>query len=171
MTIQAIDREAGISTSDDSVDWVQESVGFFLNRVVGSVVPAVNVALNMGSRVQEAEDIKNRLDPVKIQKIETMLESWKQTIEERSAGVEMAYGRLKQETVNPIDLIPNVTHMTDRSNYQPIRRSTLQQQSKTILGMIDRTQKIVAWYKEMGTTDNQFLMKQAHESKHANRRR
>ncbi|WLG89277.1 RHS repeat domain-containing protein [Pseudomonas cucumis] len=170
MTIQAIDREAGISTSDDSTDWVQESVGFFLNRVVGSVVPAVGMALNMGSRVQEAEDIKNRLDPVKIEKIETMLESWKQTIEERSAGVEMAYRRLKQETVIPIDLIPNVTHMTDRSNYQPIRRSTLQQQSKIVLGMIDRTQKIVAWYKEMGTTDNQFLMKQARESR-ANQQR
>ncbi|NSX11315.1 RHS repeat-associated core domain-containing protein [Pseudomonas lini] len=171
MTIQAIDQEAGISTSDDSTDWVQESVGFFLNRVVGSVVPAVSVALNMGSRVQEAEDIKNRLDPVKIQKIETMLESWKQTIEERSAGVEMAYGRLKQETVNPIDLIPNVTHMTDRSNYQPIRRSTLHQQGKAVLGMIESTQTIVSWYKEDGTTDNQYLKKQARESNRANQRR
>ncbi|MGX1187885.1 insecticidal toxin complex protein TccC [Pseudomonas sp. F-14 TE3623] len=170
MTIQAIDREAGISTSDDSTDWGQESVGFFLNRVVGSVVPAVSVALNMGSRVQEAEDIKNRLDPVKIQKIETMLESWKQTIEKRSTGVEMAYGNLKQETVNPIDLIPNVTHMTDMSNYQPIRRSTLQQQSKTVLGLIDRTQQIVNWYKEMGTTDNQYLMKNAQERKHTHQR-
>ncbi|MFJ7109502.1 RHS repeat domain-containing protein [Pseudomonas sp. NPDC098740] len=171
MTIQAIDREAGISTSDDSTDWVQDSVGFFLNRVVGSVVPGVSAALNMGSRVQEAEDIKNRLDPVKIQKIETMLESWKQTIEERSAGVEMAYGRLKQETVNPIDLIPNVTHMTDRSNYQPIRRSTLQQQSKAVLGMIESTQRIVSWYKEDGTTDNQYLMRQARQSKRANQHR
>ncbi|MCE6979963.1 RHS repeat-associated core domain-containing protein [Pseudomonas frederiksbergensis] len=165
MTIQAIDREAGINTSDDSTDWVQESVGFFLNRVVGSVVPAVSVALNMGSRVQEAEDIRNRLDPVKIQKIETMLESWKQTIEARSAGVEMAYGRLKLETVNPIDLVPNVTHMTDMSNYQPIRRSTLQQQGKAVLGMIESTQTIVSWYKEDGTTDNQYLKKQARENR------
>jgi len=164
MTIPAIDREADVSTSDDSTDWgVRDSIGLFLNRGVGSVVPAVSVALNMGSRVQEAEDIKNRLDPAKIQKIETMLESWKQTVEERSAGVEVAFGRLKQNTVDPVDLVSN-TFMLDRSNYPLVQRSTLQQQSRAVLGMIESTQTILTWYKEDGTTDNQHLKRQARES-------
>jgi len=167
MTIEAIEREAGIA-SDDSTVSVQDSIGFFLNRVVGSVVPAVSVALNMGSRVQEAEDIKNRLDPVKIQKIETMLESWKQTVEKGSAGVEVAFDRLKQNSVDPVDLVSN-TFMLDRSNYPLVHRSTLQQQSRAVLGMIESTQAIMSWYKEDGTTDNQYLKRQARESNRANK--
>ncbi|MFJ2488975.1 RHS repeat domain-containing protein [Pseudomonas sp. NPDC087639] len=161
MSVDAIDREIGIATSDEPTDWIQEGAGFFLNRVVGSVVPGVSAMLSMGSRVQEAEDIKMRLTPVKIQKIEAMLDSWKRAVEERSAGAEWAFGRLKQNTVNPLELIPNVTHMTHTSNYQPIRRSTLRQQRQVVLGMIESTQTLVNWYKDDSTTDNQYLKKQA----------
>ncbi|MFJ2363022.1 RHS repeat-associated core domain-containing protein [Pseudomonas sp. NPDC087697] len=84
MTIDEIDRRAGLAVSSDSSISIESGVSFFFNRVVGSVVPGVSAMLALGSRVQEAEDIKNGLDPVKIDKIENMLIDWKTTVKQRS---------------------------------------------------------------------------------------
>jgi len=112
------------------------------------------------ARAVEAEDIKNRLDPVKIGKIETMLSEWKEAVEQRSAWAEAAFNALGTNVVYPADHIPNVNHMTSPETLAPITRSGLRQKTERTLDYIDRMQKGMAWYKEMGTTDNQFLMRQ-----------
>jgi hypothetical protein len=43
----------------------------------------------MFARAVEAEDIKNRLDPVKIKKIDTMLDDWKSAVNNAPAGLKM----------------------------------------------------------------------------------
>ncbi len=161
MTIHEIDRRAGLAVSSDSSISIESGVSFFLNRMVGSVVPGVGAMLALGSRVQEAEDIKNGLDPVKIGKIENMLIAWKTTVKQRWATAEAGYDALRTDTVYPADVLPNVNYMTPKSVLQPIHRATLQQHTRTVLDLIDRAEKGMAYYKEMRTTDNQFMLKQA----------
>lgn len=156
MTVQTIDREVGIDTSTEKRDGLQTFIGLFLNNVVGSVVPGVNVALGMGSRVQEAEDIKTGLDPVKLLKIENMLDSWESAVRQRSANAEKAFNDLNQHTVS--------------SGSQKIVRRDLQAQTNAVLGMIESTRTTVSWMREDGTTDSRYLMKQAHKLKRANDR-
>ncbi|POA44373.1 toxin [Pseudomonas sp. MPR-ANC1] len=156
MTVQAIDRELGIDTSSEPRAWVQTFIGIFLNNVVGSVVPGVNVALGMGSRVQEAEDIKTGLDPAKLLKIEKLLDSWELAVRQRSANAEKAFVHLNQPTVS--------------SGSQLIVRRDQQAQTKVVLGMIESTRTTVSWMRQDATTDNRFLMKQARELKRSNDR-
>ena len=160
MSVAAIDRRLGLTQDESGTFSVQDTVGFFLGRVVGSVVPAINVALGMGARVQEAEDIKNRLDPVKINKIDMMLVEWKSALEDRWARTEAAYKALGKSAVNPANLMPNVNNMTPKEDLELIHRADLRQQTVIVRDLIDRAQKGMAWYKEMSTTDNQFLLKQ-----------
>jgi len=160
MSVAAIDRRLGLTQDDSGTFSVQDSVGFFLGRVVGSVVPAINVALGMGARVQEAEDIKNGLDPVKINKIDMMLVEWKSALDDRWARTEAAYKALGKAAVNPANLMPNVNNMTPKEDLELIHQADLRQQTVIIRDLIDRAQKGMAWYKEMSTTDNQFLLKQ-----------
>ncbi|MFJ2363023.1 hypothetical protein ACIPIN_04755 [Pseudomonas sp. NPDC087697] len=68
---------------------------------------------------------------------------------------------MKTDAINPADVLPNVNYMTPKSMLEPIHRATLQQQTRTVLDLIDRSEKGMAYYKEMRTTDNQFLLKQA----------
>ena len=49
MSIEAIDRQLGLS-ADDSSDWLGKGISIFLNNVVGSIVPGVGAFLNMGSQ-------------------------------------------------------------------------------------------------------------------------
>jgi insecticidal toxin complex protein TccC len=111
----------------------------------------------MGSRVQEAEDIKNRLDPVKINKIDMMLSGWKTAVEERWANAEAAFNALGTGVVYPAGLLPNVNHMTSKEMLAPIQRSELQALTTTTLEYIRRAQSGMTSYKEMGTTDNQWI--------------
>ncbi|WP_409318346.1 RHS repeat-associated core domain-containing protein [Pseudomonas sp. KCJK9016] len=133
---------------------------FVMGRLVGAWISILGGAFNLLARAVEAEDIKNRLDPVKIGKIETMLSEWKEAVEQRSAWAEAAFDALGTDVINPVDHIPNITHMTSRETLAPITRSGLRQQTGKTLDYINRMQKGMAWYKEMGTTDNQFLMRQ-----------
>ncbi|WP_262136775.1 RHS repeat domain-containing protein [Pseudomonas sp. Marseille-Q5117] len=157
MSVAAIDQKIGITESSSSIG-PPELSEFLLNRGVGSVVPGVGMALSMASRVQEAEDIKNGLDPVKIEKIETMLADWKQNLTTRRADIEKAFRRLGQSTVNPSDVLPNASRITAAKT---IRLDTLLEQTSAILGYIESSQTIMKWYKEDLLTDNRFLRKQA----------
>jgi insecticidal toxin complex protein TccC len=159
MSIEAIDRQLGLS-ADDSSDWLGKGISIFLNNVVGSVVPGVGAFLNMGSRVQEAEDIQNRLDPVKIIKIERMLNEWEIIDNKRYAQAEIAFDAAGVDIIYPAALLPNVNAMTDKSLLEPIHRSALRQQHNRTQDLIRRAKTGMAHYKEMGTTDNQFLLKQ-----------
>lgn len=162
MTIKKIDRKAGLDVRGDSMNWVERGSFFLINNVVGTVVAAVGAFLGLGSRVQEAEDIKNGLDPVKIGKIENMLIDWKTTVKQRWATAEAAYDTLRTDAINPPGAFNS---MTPQSMQSPIRRATLQQQTRTVLDFIDRAEKGMSHYKEMRTTDNQFLQKQARANK------
>ncbi|WP_085655992.1 RHS repeat domain-containing protein [Pseudomonas sp. B11(2017)] len=159
MSVAAIDRRLGF-TPDKARLSPTDTANLFLNRVVGTVVPAMNVFLNMGSRSQEAEDIKNRLSPVKINKIETMLADWRSALDERWDSVQQAYAVLQRTTVHPGDVLPNVNNMTSREDLAPIRQADLQGRTKDIHAIIDRAQKLMSAYKIQGTTDNQFLLAQ-----------
>jgi insecticidal toxin complex protein TccC len=166
MSVAAMDAQLSLA-KNETVNWAELpgevlNPGFLMNRVIGSVISITGGALNMGSRVQEAEDIKNRLDPVKINKIETMLSEWKAAVEERWANAEVAFNALRTDVIYPADVLPNVNFMTSKETLAPIHRSALQQQTRTTLDYIDRAQKGMAYYKERGTTDNQYLLKQAH---------
>jgi len=125
----------------------------------------------MGSRAQEAEDINNRLDPVKINKIETMLSDWKTATVQRWAHAESAFNALGANVIDPANQLSNVNHMTPKEMLAPIHRSVLQQQTRTTLDYIDRAQKGMAYYKEMGTTDNQFSLRQARTASRKSSRR
>lgn len=133
-----------------------------MNRVMASWISIIPAALNMFARAVEVEDIKNRLDPIKIGKIETMLSDWQTAIEQRSAWAEAAFDALGTDVIYPADLLPNLNGMTSEADLAPISRSALRQQTSATLADIAHAQRGLAAYKEMGTTDNQFLLQQAH---------
>ncbi|UZE05189.1 RHS repeat domain-containing protein [Pseudomonas corrugata] len=160
MSIKAIDSRLGLARDDSMGASVQEFSSFFLNRVVGSVVPGINL-LKLGVRAQEAEDIKMGLTPMKIQKIDAMLAEWKSTVEQRWRATDASFKTLGQSVVYPGDLLPNVNYMTPRQALAPIHHSVLQRKTQVTLDYIDRAQTGMTWYKEMSTTDNQYLLKQS----------
>ncbi|SFH10497.1 RHS repeat domain-containing protein [Pseudomonas sp. NFACC45] len=160
MSVEAIDRRIGLGQSEPLSFSVQDFSSFFLNRVTGSVIPAMNL-LNLSSRAQEAEDIKMGLTPVKIKKIDTLLAEWKSAVESRWSATEAAFKSLGKSVVYPGDVLPNVNPLTTPETLAPIHHSVLQRKTLITLDYIARAQKGMAWYKEMSTTDNQFLLKQA----------
>jgi insecticidal toxin complex protein TccC len=176
MSIAAIDQQLGFSAAAKEIQphWkaIRNEVlhpalnsilnpGFLMTRVMASWISVIPGAINSFQRAIEAEDIKNRLDPVKINKIETMLAEWKTTVEERWAHAEAAFNALGTDVIYPADLLPNVNAMTSKATLAPIYRSALQDQTRTTLNYIGRAQQGMAWYKQMSTTDNQFLSRQA----------
>ncbi|MBC3779724.1 RHS repeat-associated core domain-containing protein [Pseudomonas sp. SWRI99] len=176
MSVSAIDKSLGVEDPVKEItswrDFKDEVMHpalnavlnpvFLMNRVVASVIGIIPGALNMGARVQEAEDIKNRLDPAKIQKIEKMLDDWKAAVEQRSTWAENAFDALGNDVVAPASVLPNVNGTTSSETLAPVSRSALRQKSQAILANIARAQAGLGAYKEMGTTDNQFLLKQRH---------
>jgi insecticidal toxin complex protein TccC len=175
ISVSAIDNAMGIpegvndvhgnwrSIKDELIHPALNSVlnpEFVMGRLVGAWISILGGTFNLFARAVEAEDIKSRLDPVKVGKIETMLSDWKEAVEQRSAWAEAAFDALGTDVLYPADHIPNVNHMTSRETLKPITRSGLRQQTGKTLDYINRMQKGMAWYKEMGTTDNQFLMRQ-----------
>lgn len=134
---------------------------FVLNRGIATWISIIPAALNMFARAVEGEDIKNRLDPVKIAKIEAMTAEWKAATEQRWAWAQNAFDALGTDTVNPANALPNVNFMTPKEMLAPITRAGLQQATTTTLDYISRIQKGMAQYKEMGTTDNLYLAQQA----------
>jgi insecticidal toxin complex protein TccC len=176
MSVGAIDRQLGIpdavgeinSWKDVKNELIHPGLNavlnpeFMMNRVMASWISIIPGALNMFARAGEAEDIKNRLDPGKIGKIETMLSEWKTAVEQRSAWSEAAFDALGTDVMFPANVIPNVNHMTSERALAPISRSALRQQTSAVLADIAHAQRGIAAYKEEGTTDNQFLKRQAH---------
>lgn len=175
ISVAAIDKAMGIpeavndihgnwqSIKDELIHPALNSVlnpEFMMGRLVGAWISILGGAFNLFARAVEAVDIENRLDPVKIGKIETMLSEWKEAVEKRAAWAEAAFDALGTDVIYPADHIPNITHMTSRETLAPITRSGLRQQTGKTLDYINRMQKGMSWYKEMGTTDNQFLMRQ-----------
>lgn len=180
MSVAAIDSQLGVpdpvgktpqswrEIKDEFIHPALNSVlnpEFIMNRVMSSWLSIIPGALNMFQRAIEAEDIKNRLDPVKINKIDTVLAEWTSAIESRWAQAEKAFNALASDVIYPADLLPNVNHMTPRELTAPIHRSALKQQTRNTLESISRMQQGMAWYKEMGSTDNQYLLKQARHSR------
>lgn len=179
MSVSAIDKKLGIedavneikSWSDLKSELIHPGLNavlnpsFMMNRVIGSVIGIIPGALNMFARAIEVEDIRNRLDPVKIEKIEKMLSDWKAAVEQRSAWAENAFDALGTDVIYPANFLPNVNNMTTKETLAPIHRSELRSMNKAVLDNIARAQLGMAWYKEMGTTDNQFLLKQARTNK------
>lgn len=176
MSVQAIDSGLGITDAVKEIstwkDVKNELVhpglnavlnpDFLMNWVMGTWISIIPGTLYLFARAGEVEDIKNRLDPVKIGKIETMLSDWKTAIEQRSAWAEAAFDALGTDVINPADLLPNVNGMTSEEDLAPISRSALRQRTSATLADIAHAQRGLAAYKEMGTTDNQFLRQQAH---------
>ncbi|WDR33881.1 RHS repeat-associated core domain-containing protein [Pseudomonas serboccidentalis] len=140
---------------------------FVMGRLMASWISILPGAINMFARAIEAEDIKNRLDPMKVQKIETLLGDWKTAIEQRAAWAENAFDALGTDTVYPANSLPNVNHMTPAEALAPINRADLQRQTRFTLSNIKRAQDMMTLYKEMGTTDNQFLLAQRRVRKNA----
>ncbi|MDL5593195.1 RHS repeat-associated core domain-containing protein [Bacillus subtilis] len=138
---------------------------FLMNRVMASWISIIPGALSMFARAIEGEDIKNRLDPVKIQKIEDMLNDWQSALEERSAWVENAFDAFGKEVLYPADLLPNVNMTTTKETLAPISREGLRRQTRAAMADIKHAQKGLAAYRKMGTTDNQYLRRQAHPHK------
>ncbi|WP_456023112.1 RHS repeat domain-containing protein [Pseudomonas protegens] len=179
MSVSAIDKKLGIEDAVNEIkswgDLKSELIhpglnavlnpSFMMNRVIGSVIGIIPGALNMFARAIEVEDIRNRLDPVKIEKIEKMLSDWKAAVEQRSAWAENAFDALGTDVIYPANFLPNVNNMTTKETLAPIHRSELRSMNKAVLDNIARAQLGMAWYKEMGTTDNQFLLKQARTNK------
>ncbi|TMU81715.1 toxin [Pseudomonas fluorescens] len=179
MSVSAIDKKLGIedavkeikSWSDLKSELIHPGLNavlnpsFMMNRVIGSVIGIIPGALNMFARAIEVEDIRNRLDPVKIEKIEKMLSDWKAAVEQRSAWAENAFDALGTDVIYPANFLPNVNNMTTKETLAPIHRSELRSMNKAVLDNIARAQLGMAWYKEMGTTDNQFQLKQARTNK------
>jgi len=179
MSVSAIDKKLGIedavneikSWSDLKSELIHPGLNavlnpsFMMNRVIGSVIGIIPGALNMFARAIEVEDIRNRLDPVKIEKIEKMLSDWKAAVEQRSAWAENAFDALGTDVIYPANVLPNVNYSTTKETLAPINRSELRSMNKAVLDNIARAQLGMAWYKEMGTTDNQFLLKQARTNK------
>ncbi|MDF9879323.1 insecticidal toxin complex protein TccC [Pseudomonas silensiensis] len=157
MSIKEIDRQVGVHVADDSHDWLGTGISIALNNVVGSVVPGVGAILAMGSRVQEAEDINNRLDPVKILKIERMLDEWESVDNERFAQFEKAFDAAGVDTLYPQRTTLNVSG----SAPEAIHRIDVQRAHHKTQDLIRRSKAGMARYREMGTTDNQFLARQA----------
>ncbi|WP_305955873.1 RHS repeat domain-containing protein [Pseudomonas sp. BGI-2] len=166
MSVEAIDSSLGISEPVEKKinSWkdVKNKVihpalnkvlnpDFIMNRVMSSWISIIPATLSLFARAVEAEDIKNRLDPVKVGKIETMLADWKEAVEQRWAGAEAAFDALGTDGISHGGMPPK----------QTITRSGLQQTTKKTLDYINRAQKGMAYYKEMGTTDNQFLSRQS----------
>ncbi|MCG6573527.1 toxin [Pseudomonas sp. AF32] len=169
MSIRAIDSRLGLAWDTSMSTSVQAFSSSFLNRVVGSVVPGINL-LNLGSRAQEAEDIKTGLTPVKIQKIDAMLAEWKSTVQQRWAETDATFKALGKSAIYPGDVLPNVNYMTTQQTLAPIHRSVLHRKTVVTLDYIDRAQKGMAWYKKMSTTDRRFLMKQSQPMSNVSRR-
>jgi insecticidal toxin complex protein TccC len=174
MSIAAIDSQLGLPTGtgkaiaswsdlkDEVIHPALNSVlnpEFVMNRVMSSWLAIIPGALNMFQRAIEAEDIKNRLDPVKIEKIDMMLAEWKSAVEDRWANAEKAFAALGAEVVNPADFMPNVNGMTPKEAIAPVNRSALAEQTRRTLDLIGRMQQGMSVYKEMGTTDNQHALK------------
>jgi insecticidal toxin complex protein TccC len=176
MSVDAIDRQLGITGAVNEINSWKDvknelihpalnavlNPEFMMNRVMASWISIIPGAINMFARAVEAEDITNRLDPVKIGKIETMLSEWKTAVEHRSAWSEAAFDALGTDVIFPANFLPNVNDMTSREDLAPISRAALRQQTGAVLADITHAQRGIAAYKEMGTTDNQFLRRQAH---------
>jgi len=135
---------------------------FLMSRVMGSWISIIPAALELFARAIEVEDIKNRLDPVKIQKIEDMLNGWQTALQERSTWVENAFDALGSDVLYPADVLPNVNMTTSKDTLAPISRAGLRQQTRAVMADIAHAKRGLAYYKEMGTTDNQYLLSQAH---------
>lgn len=177
MSVAAIDKALGISDPakkkqlkhgkdrmNKQVNSALNSVinpSFLTNRVISTWLSIIPGSVNMFARAIEGEDIKNRLDPVKVGKIQTMLTEWGSAVEQRWASAEAAFEALGTDVIYPANLIPNVNPMTSKERLAPITRSGLQQETRKTLDYINRMQVGMAHYKAMGTTDNQFLLKQA----------
>ena len=169
ISVAAIDEMLGLNARQ-GIDW-REAPGvilnpdFLMNWVVGSLFGIAGNLMNLGARAQEAEDIKHRLDPVKIDKIEKMLADWKDAVETRSVQAEKAFDALGTDVFFPATIIPNINAMTPKEALAPVHRSALQKQKMVTLDYIARMQKGMVAYREAGTTDNQFLLKQARTNK------
>lgn len=140
---------------------------FVMGRLMASWISIIPAALNMFARAVEAEDIKNRLDPVKIKKIDTMLDDWKSAVEQRAGWAENAFDALGTDIVYPANSLPNINHMTSAETLAPISRSDLRRLTRFTLSNIKRSQDMMTAYKAMGTTDNQFLLAQRRTRKKA----
>jgi insecticidal toxin complex protein TccC len=179
MSVSAIDKSLGIEgpvkeikswkdVKSELRDPVLNAVfnpELIIGRVLGAVISFVPHFLNLFKKAMDNEDIKNRLDPAKIEKIENMLDEWKAAVEQRAGWAENAFDALGTDVISPAEILPNITHMTSAQRLKPITRSAMREQTNAVLGNISRAQAMVAWYKEMGTTDNQFLHKQKHTNK------
>lgn len=177
MSVEAIDRKLGYAPAKEIRHWrdvktelIHPALNtvlnpvFVMNRVMASWIPIIPATLNMFARAVEAEDIKNRLDPVKIAKIETMLADWKTAVEQRSAWAENAFNTLGRDVIYPRDVLPNVNYMTPPEVLEPITRSGLRRKTQAVLSDIAHAQRGLAEYKDMGTTDNQYLRRHAHSA-------
>ncbi|UVL39282.1 toxin [Pseudomonas sp. B21-040] len=176
MSIAAIDRQLGFpaAAKEISLNWkaIKNEVihpalnsilnpGFLMNRVMASWISVIPGTISSFQRATEAEDIKNGLDPVKIGKIEAMLNEWESVENERYANAMAAFQGIGVDAIYPANWLPNVNYMTPKSLLQPILLSDLQHQHATTQDLIRRNKAGLAQIKERGTTDNRFLFKQA----------
>jgi insecticidal toxin complex protein TccC len=181
INVAAIDKAMGIPDTANSVSANWRSIKdelihpalnsvlnpeFVMGRLMGAWISILGGTFNMFARAVEAEDIKNRLDPVKIGKIKTMLGEWREAIQQRSAWAESAFDAYGTDTLFPANHIPNVTHMTSHEALAPITRSGLRQANARTLNNINLMENQLDAYVKSGTTDIQFLRRQAHSKTH-----
>ncbi|WP_213938307.1 RHS repeat-associated core domain-containing protein [Pseudomonas sp. dw_612] len=167
MSVAAIDSALGIPDAANEIQPIWNSIkdelihpaldsilnpDFAVGRALGAWISILPGALNVFQRAVEAEDIKNRLDPVKIAKIESMFAEWESATLQRSAWMEAAFDALGSNVVH-LDPGPNGARA-------PITRAGLQQATTETLHSIRHLQGVMTDYKVAGSTDNQFSLKQ-----------
>ncbi|MFJ4195559.1 RHS repeat domain-containing protein [Pseudomonas sp. NPDC089534] len=164
MSVKAIDEQLGITGARAPINNWQDAKDnlihpglnavlnpeFIMNRVMATWISIIPGTINMFARAIEAEDIKNVLTPMKIQKIEIMLTDWKESIETRSSKAEAAFDALGVDAIS--------TGVLGR----PINRADLLTQTNAVLNDIAHAQRGIAAYKDMNTTDARFLARQRH---------
>ncbi|WP_192562211.1 RHS repeat-associated core domain-containing protein [Pseudomonas gozinkensis] len=124
---------------------------FVMNRIMASWISIIPGALNMFARAIETYDIGVGLDPVKLQKIETMYQEWQTAVAEHAAAYEDAFSRLG------VDVIPATGRLQPAISLASLREETRATQADIAHGL-----RGIRAYREMNTTDSRFLRSQAH---------
>ncbi|PTT32532.1 RHS repeat-associated core domain-containing protein [Pseudomonas sp. HMWF021] len=169
MSVERIDSDLGIYQPEESISinsWsdVREGVDsalnsvlnpdFIMNRAMGSWISIIPASINLFARAIEAADIDDGLTPMKIGKIEALLDDWTSAIEIRSAAAESGFDTLGSDVL--------------KNGFHTVTRQALQDQTRNILVDIAHAQRGLKAYREMLTSDGRFLGEKAHPTPPSN---
>jgi len=180
ISIRAIDKKLGLSAPAPDVKYKGKKVmsqvvnpalnsvlnpDFVMNRMMSTWISIIPAAISMFGRAIEAEDIKSGLTHHKIDKILDTINEWEVIEEQRWRWAKNAFDALGTNTVYPREFLPNANNMTSPETLAPITREGLQSRHEQSHRAIRQTRQLLNHYREMSTTDNQFLLRQSRSAK------